>query len=72
MSETPPKLPFNEKCKLALESKHGDNWKNIKTGRTVIILNCNPRLGCVTLLHQSGRRTTKQHHYFAYEFEPLS
>ena len=64
-------LPYPERCKQARKTETGDNWRHLKTGKTVIVLG---RVGpnTVRLLHQSGRKTFKQDHYLAGDYELLS
>jgi hypothetical protein len=58
---------YKERCEQARNTTNGDNWRHIKTGKTVIVLN---RIGFgINLLHQSGRRTRKQDHYLAGDYE---
>lgn len=59
---------FTHKCNLAKIAKSGDVWVNIKTGRKATITGNNFR--GVMLLHESGRVSQKQHHYFAYDYNP--
>lgn len=48
---------------------HGSNWTNRKTGASCIVQSTATSMASkVRLLHQSGRVTTKQVHYFLYEF----
>ncbi len=50
----------------------GQNWRHNKTGKTVIVLNDPYGLhGKVELLHESGRRTIKQQHYFTYDYSKI-
>lgn len=62
--------PYKERAKLARTTKNGDNWKHLKTGKTVIVLG---RVGLfgVSLLHQSGKKTIKLDHYLASDYELL-
>ena len=55
-----------------LDITKGSNWKNKKNGK-VCIVNTAPRTkhGIVELIHQSGAHTTKQVHYFLYDYCPL-
>jgi hypothetical protein len=58
---------YKERCEQASHTTNGDNWRHIKTGKMVIVIN---RFGTgVYLLHQSGRRTWKQCHYLASDYE---
>jgi len=61
---------YEQKCDLARRAKIDDIWVSVKTGREVIIKGNNFR--GVMLLHESGRRTIKKHHYFAYDYYPTS
>ena len=47
----------------------GSNWKHKKTKKCVIVLNDPGDYGHVELLHSSGRKTIKQHHYFLYDYQ---
>lgn len=48
----------------------GTVWKNLKTGKTVRVLNEPSLNGKVELYHfATGRRTFKQRHYFEYDYE---
>lgn len=50
---------------------HGSNWKNRKTGAACIVQSTAAGMwDKVRLLHQSGRVTVKQVHYFLYDFKP--
>lgn len=62
-------MTFEEKCKLAKDAKAGDRWKNIKTGRECEVL-ANFWDG-LELRHATGRLSRKQHHYFAYNYDPI-
>ena len=51
----------------------GQSWRNKATGRVVIVLKTPPgSWGSVQLLHQTGRKTSKQAHYFIYDYELVS
>lgn len=55
-----------------IDITHGSNWKNSNTGRMCIVTR--PPIHAhdvVGLLHQSGRSTSKQVHYFLYDFEKV-
>jgi hypothetical protein len=64
-------MDYKERCKVARETRLGDNWVHRKTGKSVIVQG---RVGLygVKLLHQSGRRTIKLDHYLASDYEPKS
>ncbi len=52
--------------------ERGSNWKNKKTGKVIIVLSRpKTRYSKVNLLHSSGRKTTKEQHYFLYEYERI-
>lgn len=61
-------LSYEDKLAKAKTAQSGDVWVNSKTGRKATITN-NNWYG-VSLLHESGRKTQKQHHYFAYDYHP--
>ena len=49
--------------------KNGSNWKHKKTGKVVIVLKTPlSKYEKVKLLHGSGRVTTKEQHYFLYDY----
>lgn len=58
-----------EKQQAALNSKPGDKWKNRATQRVVEVVEAGRTM---KLRHQDGRITTKQHHYFAYDYDPIT
>jgi hypothetical protein len=62
---------YQERCEQARHTTAGDNWRHIKTGKTVIVMG---RIGAygIILLHQSGKRTTKRDHYLASDYELLN
>lgn len=54
------------------EITKGSNWKHRKTGRLCIVQRAPTyRSDVVELLHQSGRISAKQVHYFLYDFEKV-
>lgn len=61
-------LSYEQKCDMAKTANAGDVWVNIKTGRKAVITGNNWR--GVMLQHETGKRTQKQHHYFAYDYNP--
>jgi len=61
-------LDYQSKVEVARKCKRGEKWSNNKTGKIVEVLgNYNRDLN---LLHESGRITKKQCHYFAYDYSP--
>ncbi|MYM92607.1 hypothetical protein [Duganella vulcania] len=61
-------LTYRDKLRLVKDIAPGAIWRNIKTGRTATLVE---RCGMdLVIVHQSGRRTKKQDHYFAANFEP--
>jgi hypothetical protein len=77
-SETPtdPEIPlihykdldYQVQCEIAKSTRIGDVWTNRKTGRTATILRNN--WDKLELQHETGRRTKKEHHYFASDYQP--
>lgn len=61
---------YNERCDQARTTTNGDNWKHRKTGKTVIVTGRVGYFG-VKLLHQSGKKTVKQDHYLASDYEKV-
>lgn len=57
---------------LAYKAQPGDKWKNRKTGREVEVVGRGKYRTDILLRHQDGRVTTKQEHYFAYDYEPVN
>jgi len=56
-----------------IKVQHGTNWRNRTTGRCCIVQNTpTGQFGKVKLLHQSGRITEKQMHYFLEDFELIT
>ena len=63
-------MNYNEKCKLAAQTKIGDKWKHCKTGRIAEVIGRVGNYG-IRLRHESGRETTKLDHYLAGDFDLL-
>ena len=59
---------YQMRCKDAQATKAGDVWRHRKSGKLVTVRS---RVGHfrVALLHESGRRTVKQDHYLAGDYE---
>ena len=57
---------------LARKAEPGDRWKNRKTNREVEVVGRGKYRTDILLLHQDGRVTTKQEHYFAYDYYPVN
>ena len=50
----------------------GQSWVNKKTGKKIIVLKSPAsKHASVKIMHQSGRITMKQQHYFLYEYESI-
>jgi hypothetical protein len=62
-------LSYEAQCAAVEKAKPGTEWRNVKTGKVVKIGSVNSWTG-VTILHARGRVTTKQCHYFAYDYCP--
>jgi len=54
----------------ARSAQIGEVWRNLKTGKTCEIIG-DAGIWGLKLRHESGRETTKQPHYFAYEYEKI-
>lgn len=63
------KPTYEQKCNLTLSDEIiNTTWIN-KFGKKVLVSG-RGRLGLLRLTHESGRKTYKQDHYFAYEYDP--
>ena len=48
-------------------------WKHKKTGKKVTVLRKpESKYSSVHLLHESGKKTTKEQHYFLYDYKEAS
>jgi hypothetical protein len=61
-------LNYEERCKQARDTKEGDVWVHLKTGRKLTVLGRAGFFG-VSVRHESGRETVKQDHYLAGDYE---
>jgi hypothetical protein len=59
---------YQKRCKDAQATKEGDVWRHLKTGKTVTVRG-RVSLFRVALIHESGKRTVKQDHYLAGDYE---
>jgi hypothetical protein len=64
------KKTYDQRWMDARYTQQGDNWRHLKTGKTCIVT---ARVGSwsLALLHESGKKTTKQEHYLAAEYEKI-
>jgi hypothetical protein len=62
---------YQSRCKDALTTKEGDVWRHLKTGKTVKVHGRVGRFG-IALLHGSRKRTVKQDHYLAGDYEQVT
>ena len=62
-------LSYEAQCAAVENAKPGSEWINVKSGKAVKIGSVS-RWSGVTILHERGRVTVKQCHYFAYDYCP--
>lgn len=61
-------IDYATRCELAKKVKPGDVWRHRKTGKLAEVIAVHGM--DIELLHESGRISRKQDHYFASDFEP--
>lgn len=59
---------YQKRCKDVQTTKAGDVWRHRKSGKLVTVRGRDGRFG-IALLHESGKRTVKQDHYLAGDYE---
>lgn len=62
---------YKTRCALAATAQIGDVWVHRKTGKKAEIIGY-PSWKLLKIRHESGRISTKQEHYFAGDFEPIT
>jgi len=63
-------IPFDKKCSLVSQAKIDSIWINLKSGRPVTVVGTS--YGSIKIKHQNDSVTTKQQHYFASDYYPIS